>query len=69
MMPKRHEVRLIVRIKPMSALKYCLLTPLVLICLVVCGAQFSLAASKDPTTWWPDPKTGGRIKAQSPQWD
>jgi tetratricopeptide (TPR) repeat protein len=31
---------------------------LALFCFVVYGAQFSLAASKDPTTWWPDPSTG-----------
>ena len=31
---------------------------LVFFCLVVVGVQFSAAASKEPTTWWPDPSTG-----------
>jgi len=31
----------------------------VLLCLVILGAQLSLAGSlKPPTTWWPDPSTG-----------
>jgi tetratricopeptide (TPR) repeat protein len=29
-----------------------------LFCLIGFGTQLSFAASKDPTTWWPDPSTG-----------
>lgn len=29
-----------------------------LFCILGFGAQFSVAASKTPTTWWPDPTTG-----------
>ena len=29
-----------------------------LICFLGFGAQFSAAAPKTPTTWWPDPATG-----------
>jgi tetratricopeptide (TPR) repeat protein len=31
---------------------------LILFVAVIIGAQISAAASKDPTTWWPDPLTG-----------
>jgi tetratricopeptide (TPR) repeat protein len=41
-------------------------------CFAVCGAQFSFAASNDPTTWWPDPKTGlmwaGRTHGTAMNW-
>jgi hypothetical protein len=41
---------------------------LVLLCLVACGAQFSLAETfTPPKTWWPDPKTGLMWTGQTPQ--
>ena len=56
----------------MLDLKFCFGTPLVFICLVVCGVQFSAAASKQPTTWWPDPSTGlmwaGRTPGTAMNW-
>jgi hypothetical protein len=50
----------------MLDLNFRLRTFLVLFCLVVCGAQFSCAASKEPTTWWPDPSTGLMWTGQTP---
>jgi tetratricopeptide (TPR) repeat protein len=39
----------------------------ILLCLVACGAQFSLAGSlKPPATWWPDPTTGLMWTGQTP---
>ncbi|MGO9318376.1 MAG: DUF1566 domain-containing protein [Terracidiphilus sp.] len=41
---------------------------LVLLCIVACGAQFSLAETvTPPKTWWPDPKTGLMWTGQTPQ--
>lgn len=43
-----------------------------LLCLIALGAQLSIAASKQPTTWWPDPSTGlmwaGRTPGSAMNW-
>ena len=41
---------------------------LFLLCIVACGAQFSLAETfTPPKTWWPDPRTGLMWTGQTPQ--
>jgi tetratricopeptide (TPR) repeat protein len=56
----------------MLDLSFRLRTPLVLICLVVCGAQISAAAADNPMTMWADSSTGllwmGRTSPNTMSW-